>query len=197
MFDYLSRELRSLQVRVADAGIVTEIVAEVGSRLTRGERLAKVIDPERLRAELEVPQVRARDIRVGQIATIDTRNARIRGVVTRIDPSVQDGVVLVDVDPEEPLPAEARAELRVDGTIVIEELGSVLQLRRPTDARENAALGLFRIEPNDPTLAQRIPVELGRLSVNTVEVLAGLGEGDRVILSDTSQFSDVDRIRLR
>lgn len=193
--DYLRREVDSLTVRAETAGIVTEVASRVGSRVQLGEQLARIIDPARLRAQLDVPQSRAREVGVGQTVLIDTRGSHVEGVVSRIDPSVREGVVLVDIDLVEPLPAGARAELRVDGLIRVEQLGDVLHVRRPLDARESASIDLFRLDGSDE--AVRAHVELGRLSVNQAQVIAGLDEGDRVILSDTSNFSGADRIRIR
>ncbi|MEM7244572.1 MAG: HlyD family efflux transporter periplasmic adaptor subunit [Acidobacteriota bacterium] len=192
----LRRDVAGLQVRASVAGVVTEIVPEVGSRVRLGDPLIKVMDPSRLRVELDVPQARAADIVVGQTVLIDTRQAMSRGRVRRIDPSVQDGIVRVDVDPTEDLTSDARAAMRVDGTIEIEELGEVLRTRRPRDARENGRMVVYRLDESGQE-AERVDVRLGRLSLRDVQVLAGLAVGDRIILSDTSQFGGADRIRIR
>jgi HlyD family secretion protein len=151
---------------------------------------------ESLKAVVKVPETQARDIQIGQKATVDTRNGVVAGHVARVDPAVQNGTVSVDVAFEAPLPKGARPDLTVDGTIEIERLGNALHVGRPALGQEGGELGLFRLEADD-TAARRVRVRLGRTSVNAVEIVDGLAEGDRVILSDTSAWDAFDRIRLK
>ncbi len=186
---------RSLQVRAGLAGVVQEVPIEVGQQVAPGTSLALVAEPTHLKAELRIPATQARDVQVGQAATIDTRNGVIPGVVARIDPAVRDGTVTVDVEITGPLPRGARPDLSVDGTIEIERLDDVLYVGRPAFGQEGATLGLFRLGP-DEVHAMRAQVSVGRSSVKTIEVISGLNEGDQVILSDTSRWDEYDRIRL-
>jgi HlyD family secretion protein len=175
--------------------MVQEVAVEVGQQLAPGTNLARVAEPTRLKAELRVPATQARDVQVGQETSIDTRNGLVSGVVARIDPSVRDGTVLVEVRLTGELPRGARPDLNVDGTIEIEKLEDILYVGRPAFGQENATVGLFRLE-DDEVHARRVQVALGRSSVNTIEVVDGLEAGDEVVLSDTSRWDDYDRIRL-
>jgi HlyD family secretion protein len=158
--------------------------------------LARVAEPTRLEAEVRVPATRARDVRTGLAVSVDTRNGLVGGTVTRVDPSVREGTVTVEVRLDGDLPEGARPDLAVDGTIEIERLDDVLYVGRPVQSQERATVGLYRLEP-DGDHAHRVQVELGRASVDTIEILRGLEEGDQVILSDSSRWDDHDRIRLR
>jgi HlyD family secretion protein len=190
------RQLRSLRARAGISGVVQEIPVEEGQQVEPGASLARVAEPSRLKALLQVPATQARDIEPGQAVDIDIRTGDIPGRVRRIDPSVRQGAVEVEVALEGPVPRGARPDLAVDGTIEIEHLEDVLFVGRPAVGGEGGPTALFRLEP-DGDHARRTPVQLGRASVNTVEVKAGLGEGDRVVLSDTSRFDAYDRVRLR
>ena len=159
-----------------------------------GANLARVAEPTHLKAELKIAETQAKDIQVGQPASIDTRNGVVEGTVTRIDPSVQNGTVTVDVALTGPLPKGARPDLSVDGTIELERLPDVLYVGRPAFGQEKSTVGLFRLQPGGS--AARVPVTLGVSSVNTVEVRSGLAIGDQVILSDMSAWDGFDRIRL-
>jgi HlyD family secretion protein len=161
-----------------------------------GMNLARVTDPTRLKAELRIPETQARDIEIGQVASVDTRNGIIPARVSRIDPAAQGGTVTVDVALEGPLPRGARPDLSVDGTIELERLSEVLYVGRPTYGQEHSVVGLFVLEP-DGQHAVRANVKLGRSSVNTVEVVEGLREGAQVILSDMTPYDAFDRVRLR
>jgi len=158
--------------------------------------LARVAEPTRLEAEIRVPATRARDVRPGLSVSVDTRNGLVDGIVARVDPSVREGTVTVEVRLDGELPAGARPDLAVDGTIEIENLQDVLYVGRPVQSQEDATVGLYRLEP-DGNHASRVQVRLGRSSVDTIEVLSGLEQGDRVILSDTSRWDDHDRIKLK
>ncbi len=195
MYQLRSDQEDSLKVRAGLAGVVQEVPIEVGQQVAPGASLALVAEPSKLKAELRIPATQARDVQVGQAATIDTRNGVIPGVVARIDPAVREGTVTVDVNITGPLPRGARPDLSVDGTIEIERLDDVLYVGRPAFGQEGATLGLFRLGP-DGVHAMRAQVSVGRSSVKTIEVISGLNEGDQVILSDTSRWDEYDRIRL-
>ena len=188
-------QVESLKVRAGAAGVLQQLDVKVGQRVGSGFLLAKVAQPERLKAELKVPETQAKDIIIGQKAAIDTRNGVIPGHVTRIDPAVQSGTVTVDVKLDGALPQGARPDLSVDGTIELEHLESVVYVGRPAFGQPSSTVGLFRLEP-DGKGAMRVQVKLGRTSVNTIEVLEGLQVGNQVILSDMSAWDAYDRIRL-
>jgi HlyD family secretion protein len=153
-----------------------------------------VADPSRLKAELKIAETQAKDVQIGQVASIDTRDGLVEGRVVRIDPSVQNGTVTVDVVMDGPLPKAARPDLSVDGKVELERLNDVLYVGRPAFGQEQSAVGLFKLQPGGAARAQ---VKLGKSSVNTVEVLSGLSVGDQVILSDMSAWDAFDRIRLQ
>ena len=184
-----------LRVRAGIAGVLQELPLKVGQWVTPGTTLAKVVQPQRLKAELKIAETQAKDIQLGQPASVDTHNGVISGHVTRIDPSVQNGTVTVDVALDSALPQGARPDLSVDGTIDLEKMENVLYVGRPAFGQEQSTVGMFKLEP-DGTNAVRAQVKLGRSSVNTVEILQGLREGDQVILSDMSRWDNFDRIRL-
>ena len=188
-------ELDALSVRASMTGVLSALPVEVGAQVQPGTNLARVADPARLKAEIRIAETQAKDIAIGQIAQVDTRNGVVDGHVARIDPAVQSGTVTVDVTFTVPLPKGARPDLSVDGTIELERLNDVIYVGRPAFGQERSTVGLFRLTEtgND---AVRIPVQLGRSSVNTVEVLRGLQPGDRVILSDMSQWDSHERIHL-
>ena len=190
------RQVDDLLVRAGTPGVLQLVPVEVGQQVSPGSNLARVADPARLKAELKVSETQARDIQLDQPAAIDTRNGIIAGRISRIDPAVQNGTVTVDVALQGPLPRGARPDLTVDGTIELERLADVLFVGRPAVGQTGAAVGLFRLLPDDRD-ARRVMVMLGRSSVNTVEVLDGLAEGDRVILSDMSSWDASERVRLR
>lgn len=192
----LRRALReALRVRAGLAGVLQEVAVEAGQRVTPGTNLARVARPDRLKAELRIPETQAKDVTLGLAAEIDTRNGVVGGRVVRVDPSVREGSVTVDVAMTGALPAGARPDLSVDGTIELERLADVLFVGRPAFGQSGGSIALFRLEP-DGRHAARVTVELGRASVNTVEILGGLVEGDRVILSDMAAWDAVDRVRL-
>lgn len=196
VYDLRSRQLEALSVKAGIRGVLQEIPIEVGQRVTPATNLARVAQPERLKAELRIPETQAKDVVVGLKAEIDTRNGIIPGRVTRIDPAVQNGSVLVDVRLEaEELPKGARPDLSVDGVVEIDRVEEATFVGRPAYGQAYGTVGMFKV--GEDNIANRIPVKLGRLSVQYVEILGGLEVGDRVILSDSSQWDDVDRIRLR
>jgi HlyD family secretion protein len=189
-------DLRALRARAGIDGVLQQVPVEVGQRVTPGTNLARVAEPSRLKAVIRVPETLAKDITIGLPCKVDTRNGIVDGRVARVDPAVQAGTVAVDIALTGPLARGARPDLTVDGTIELERLRDVLSVGRPAQAAENATLGLFRVDPATQ-VATRTSVQLGRASVNQVEVRSGLREGDRVILSDTSTWDAVDRLKLR
>ncbi len=189
-------QVESLRVRAGLDGVLQQVPVEVGQRVTPGITLAKVARPDRLKAELRIPETQAKDIQIGQTASIDTRNGVVAGRVSRVDPAVQNGTVTVDVALQGPLPKGARPDLSVDGTIELERLDDVLYVGRPAFGQPGSTVGLFRIEKSGGA-AVRIQVSLGRASVSTVEIVEGLEPGDQVILSDTSNWDAFDRLRLQ
>jgi HlyD family secretion protein len=178
------------------AGMLQQVEVQVGQQVTPGTNLARVADPTKLKAQLKIAETQAKDIQIGQVASIDTRNGFIAGRVSRIDPAVQNGTVTVDVALSGELPRGARPDLSVDGTIELERLTDILYVGRPSIGQEESTIQLFKMEP-DGVHASRQKVVLGRASVNTVEIRDGLKAGDQVILSDMSQFDAFDRIRLK
>jgi multidrug efflux pump subunit AcrA (membrane-fusion protein) len=189
------RQKDALKVRAGIAGVLQEVPVQVGQRLTQGTILAKVVQPEHLQAELKIPETQAKDIITGQKAEIDTHNGVVEGTVTRIDPAVQAGTVTVDVKLDGPPPKGARPDLSVDGTITLEKLDNVLYVGRPAFGQEKSTVGMFKIDPDGKT-ASRVKVDLGRSSVNFIEIAGGLKEGDQVILSDMSRFDTQNQIKI-
>lgn len=184
-----------LQVRAGAAGVLQELPVQVGQRVPAGTVLAKVVEPQRLKAELKIAETQAKEVVIGQRAMVDTRNGIIPGVVSRIDPAAREGTVTVDVRLEGQLPQGARPDLSVDGTVELERLNDVLFVGRPAFGQPNATVGMFKMD-KDGRQARRVQVKFGRTSVNTIEVLEGLQIGDRVILSDMSAWDAVDRLRI-
>jgi len=177
------------------AGVLSALPVEVGAQVKPGTNIARVADPSKLKAEIRIAETQARDIAFGQIAQIDTRNGIVEGKVARIDPAVQNGTVLVDVTIANELPRGSRPDLSVDGTIELERLDNVVYVGRPAFGQEKSTVGIFKLAP-DTNDAVRTQVQLGRSSVNTIEIINGLQPGDRVILSDMSQWDSNDRVRL-
>ena len=196
LYELRRAELEALHVRAGINGVLQLVPVEVGQHVTPGTNLARVADPKKLKAEIKVAETQAKDLVIGQEATIDTRNGVVNGHVSRIDPSVQNGTVMVDVAIEGPLPQGARPDLSVDGTVEIENLSDVLFVGRPVHGSSQSTISLFKLTA-DGSEAVRANVKLGRSSVNTVEILQGLQVGDKVILSDMSQWDNYDRIRLK
>ena len=190
-------QLDALQVRAGMAGVLQQVPVQVGQRLTAGTNLARVADPAQLKAQIKIPETQARDIQPGLAAAVDTRNGVAEGKVSRVDPAVQEGTVLVDVTFNgAALPKGARPDLSVEGTVELERLADALVVGRPAFGREDSTVSLFRLSP-DGSEAARVRVALGRGSVNVVEVREGLRPGDKIILSDTSAYDEHDHLRLR
>ncbi len=188
--------LALLKVRPGFAGVLQQVPVEVGQRVAPGQNLARVADPERLKAELRIPETQAKDVEVGLSAEIDTRNGVMTGTVSRKDPAATNGTVTVDVSLTGALLKGAVPDQSVDGTVQLERLENVLYVGRPSLGQEQSTVGLFRVT-SDAGDAARVQVKLGRSSVNAIEVLSGLNEGDRVVLSDMSAWDAYDRVRLR
>jgi HlyD family secretion protein len=196
LYQLKKSQVDALHVRAGIDGVLQLVPVDVGQRVTPGTNLARVADPKKLKAEIKIAETQAKDVMIGQKASIDTRNGIVGGHVSRIDPSVVNGTVTVDVTIDEPLPNGARPDLSVDGTITLENLTDVLYVGRPVHGQSDSTIGLFKII-DDGSEAMRVNVKLGRSSVNTIEILDGLKVGDKVILSDMSAWDAFDRIRLK
>jgi multidrug efflux pump subunit AcrA (membrane-fusion protein) len=188
------KQLDSLRVRAAIQGVLVDLPLQVGQHVLPGTMLAKVVQPNHLMAELKIAETQARDVQIGQTALIDTHNGTVSGTVARVDPAVQNGTVTVDVTLTGELPKGARPDLSVDGTVDLEKLDKVLYVGRPAFGQENSTISLFKLDPEGKG-AVRVPVRVGRASVNSIQILEGLREGDTVILSDMSRNDNTDRIR--
>jgi len=193
----LKREqVDALMVRAGTSGVLQEMSVQVGQQVTPGFNIARVADPASLKAELRIAETQIKDVKLGQPVAVDTRNGIIQGEVQRIDPAAREGTVVVDVSLIGPLPASARPDLSVDGTIELERLEDVLYVGRPAFGQGQQTIGLFRLNA-DGRQAVRTQVALGRNSVSTIEIVNGLKEGDQVIISDTSALDSYTEIRVR
>ncbi len=189
------KQLDALKVRAGIDGVLVDLPLQVGQHVLPGTMLAKVVEPDHLMATLKIAETQARDVQIGEPASVDTHNGLIAGAVMRVDPAVQNGTVTVDVKLTGELPKGARPDLSVDGTIDLERMDNVLYVGRPAFGQENSTISLFKLGP-DGQGALRVPVKVGRASVNSIQVIEGLHEGDTVILSDMSRWDNTDRIRL-
>ena len=198
LYNLKKSQYDAMHLRAGIEGVLQLVPVEEGQQVTPGTNLARVADPNKLKAEIKIPETQAKDVRIGQKATIDTRNGIVDGHVSRIDPSVQNGTVTVDVSVDKPFPpgSGARADLSVDGTIALGNLKDVLYVGRPVNGQADSTIGIFKLV-GDGSEAVRVNVKLGRSSVNTIEIRDGLKVGDKVILSDMSQWDAFDRIRLK
>jgi HlyD family secretion protein len=194
MYELHVRQREQLKVRAGMAGVLQVVPVEVGQQVAPGTNLARVANPKTLKAELRIPETQTRDLAIGQQASIDTRNGIVNGRVSRIDPAAQNGTVGVDVSLEGPLPPGARPDLSVDGTVELERMNNVIFVGRPAFGQENSTVGLFRLTEGGE--AVRVSVQLGRSSVNTIEIVNGLRPGEQVVLSDMSAWDQYERIRL-
>ena len=193
--DLKQKRLDELKVRAGIDGVLVDLPLQVGQHVTPGTMLAKVVQPNHLMAELKIAETQARDVQIGQAASVDTHNGLIPGTVMRVDPAVQNGTVTVDVKLTGDLPKGARPDLSVDGTIDLERLDNVLYVGRPAFGQEESTISLFKVDP-DGKGAVRVPVKVGKASVNSIQILEGLHQGDTVILSDMSRWDNTDRIQL-
>jgi len=189
------KQLDALKVKAGIAGVLVDLPLQVGQHVLPGTMLAKVVEPDHLMAALKVPETQARDVQIGELASVDTHNGLITGSVIRVDPAVQNGTVTVDVKLTGELPKGARPDLSVDGTIDLERMDNVLYVGRPAFGQENSTISLYKLNP-DGQGALRVPVKVGRASVNSIQVIEGVHEGDTVILSDMSRWDNTDRVRL-
>ena len=194
-WDLRRRELDDLKVKAGMSGTLQSVPVERGQQVGPGTNLARVANPSNLKAELRIAETQTKDIRIGQYAEVDTRNGIVKGHVSRIDPASVGGTVGVDVIMDGALPAGARPDLSVDGTIQLERLDNIVYVGRPAFGQENSNVTIFKVGPSGEAIATK--VKLGRASVNTIEVLEGLNPGDQVILSDMSQFESFDRVQLK
>ena len=190
-----SRQRDGLIVRAGIAGVLQQVPVEEGQQIAAGTNLARVARPDVLMAELRIPETQVKDVREGQEVNVDTRNGIVPGTVIRIDPAVQAGSVMIDVELAGTLPPGARPDLSVDGTIRIERLDDVLYVGRPAYGQPESQVRLFKFDPATG-IAQRVPVQLGRASVSLIEIRQGLQPGDVIVLSDTSQWDRYDRLRI-
>jgi HlyD family secretion protein len=188
-------QVASLQVRAGVRGVLQQLPIEVGQKVTSGTILAKIAQPENLKAELKIPETQAKDIQIGQKASIDTHNGLVMGQVNRIDPAVNNGTVTIDVTLTSALPTGARPDLSVDGTIELERLENILFVSRPIQGQPQSTVSLFKLE-EDGKSAVRLMVKLGRNSVNLIEVIEGLTEGNQIIISDMSAWDNANRVLL-
>jgi len=189
------KQLDALKVRAGIDGVLVDLPLQVGQHVTPGTMLAKVVEPDHLMAALKIAETQARDVQIGEVAAIDTHNGVVAGTVMRVDPAVQNGTVTVDVKITGELPKGARPDLSVDGTIDLERLDNILYVGRPAMGQESSTISLFRLSA-DGKDATRVTVKVGRASVNSIQVLEGLKEGDTVILSDMSRWDSNERVRL-
>jgi HlyD family secretion protein len=196
MYELKKSQLDQLHVRPGIDGVLQELNVEVGQKVTMGTVLARVAQPSHLKAQLKIAETQAKDITIEQKALVDTHNGIIAGHVTRIDPAVVNGTVTVDVGLDGALPPGARPDLSVEGTVEIERLADILYVGRPVHGEANSTVGLFKVV-DDGKEAVRVQVQLGRSSVNTVEIVKGLEVGDKVILSDMSAWDNYDRVQLK
>jgi HlyD family secretion protein len=194
VYELRLKQLDELIVRAGAAGVVQQVPVEAGQHVAPGTILAKVAEPGRLKAELQIAETQVKDVTLGQMGSIDTRNGIIPGRVIRMDPAAVNGTVKVDVSLDGEYPKGTRPDLSVDGTIDIERLPNVLYVGRPAYGQPDSTVGVFRLTPNGE--ANRVQVKLGKSSVNQIEIVEGLREGEQVILSDMSAWDAYDRVRL-
>ena len=193
-YDLRLQQLENLKVKAGMHGVLQQVPVEVGQTYGPGTNLARVADPTMLKAELRIAETQTKDIRLGQVAEVDTRTGIVQGRVSRIDPRAENGTVGVDITLEGELPPGSRPDLSVDGTIRLEKLDNVIFVGRPAFGQEESTISLFKLMPNGE--AERTTVKLGRSSVNTIEIKEGLQPGDQVILSDMSSYDQFDRVRI-
>ena len=189
-------QVDALKVRAGTNGVLQEVSVQVGQQVTPGFNMGRVADPASLKAELRIAETQIKDVKLGQLVEVDTRNGIIQARVSRIDPAAREGTFTVDAELIGPLPASARPDLSVDGTIELERLDNVLHVGRPAFGQGHQTVGMFKLSP-DGQEATRTQVALGRNSVSTIEIISGLREGDQVILSDTSAWDNYNQIRIR
>jgi HlyD family secretion protein len=195
-YELLLQQAEELKVRAGMTGVLQVVPVEEGQQVGAGSQLARIANPDSLKATLRISETQTKDLAFGQLAEIDTRNGKVKGHVVRIDPAAQGGTVGVDVQLDGALPPGARQDMSVDGTITIERLANIVQVGRPSFGQENGTVGMFKVTA-DGKEAVKVTVKLGRTSVSQMEVIEGLNPGDTVILSDMSQYDTFDRVRLK
>jgi multidrug resistance efflux pump len=195
LFELKQKQLDALKVRAGIDGVLVDLPLQVGQRVSPGTMLAKVVAPNHLMAVLKIAETQARDVQIGEPASVDTHNGVIPGTVMRVDPAVENGTVTVDIKLTGDLPNGARTDLSVDGTVDLERLDNILYVGRPAFGQESSTISLFKLD-TDGSGAVRVPVKVGRASVNSIQVMDGLREGDTVILSDMSRWDSTDRVKL-
>lgn len=192
--EFRRRQLDALNVRAGTTGVVQAVAVEVGQAVTLGAPIARVVRPDRLKAELRIPEDAAEDLRIGLPAVVDTRNGKVEGKVARVDPAAKNGSVIVDIAFTGPLPHGARPDLTVDGEVELAHAGDRLHVQRPAMGEAHAKGSLWKLTRGGE--AVRVPVQFGRASTDQIEIVSGLVAGDRVILSDMSRWDGHDRLRL-
>ena len=195
LLELKNQQVATLHVVAGTTGVLQQMQVEVGQQVTPGTNLARVVEPEHLKAELKIAETQTKDIHLGQKAEIDTRNGVIPGHVSRIDPAAVQGTLTIDVALDGQLPQGARPDLTVDGTVELERLTDVISVGRPAFGQSQSTVSMFKLDP-DGKSATRVQVKLGRNSVSSIEILEGLQPGDQVILSDTSAWDNFSHIRL-
>lgn len=195
-YQLLKDQVERLHVKAGLRGELQQLLVKVGQQVTPATVLAEAADPKQLKAVIQISETQAKDITIGQSATIDTRNGMVTGRVMRVDPSVVNGTVAVDIELPDVLSRGARPDLTVEGKIELENMADVIYVARPAFARENSSMGIFGFE-TDGTHAVRTTVQFGRSSVSSIEVLTGLNPGESIIASDTSQFENHNRILIQ
>lgn len=195
-FDLLQDQFDGLTVVAGVAGVLQKQTVEEGMQVTIGQNLSQVADPKNLKAVVRIAEINAKDLMIGLTSVIDTRNGKVRGKIARVDPNVENGTVAVDIRFIDPLPDGARPDLTVEGVVEFERLPNVIKVKRPASSRPESQMTIFKIIDDSGT-ALRVPISYGKASVSQIEVVEGLAAGDRVILSDMSEWDEHDRIRIQ
>jgi HlyD family secretion protein len=196
LWKLLSERRDGLRVVAGVSGVLQRLTLEEGMQVNLGESISQVANPHKLKAVIRVPEINARDVQIGQQAIVDTRNGKVRAMVSRVDPNAEDGTVAVDLKITDKLPKGARPDLTVEGFIELEYLQNVVHVRRPAQSRPESTASLFKMEDGSD-IATRVEVEYGKSSVSIIEIRSGLEPGDRVVLSSTDEWNDNDKIRIR
>lgn len=188
-------QVDSLRIVAGIDGVVQEIAVDVGQQLQPGAPVGRIAQPDQLYAELRVPAREATEVQIGQNVTVDTRNGTVEGAVTRVDPAVTNGTVIVDVDLKGAIPAGARPQLPVEGVVFLSQLPDTLYVGRPAYVKSNAAIAVYKLEAGG-AYATRVPIQAGKVSLDYLQVMAGLEAGDRIITSETGEWQGKERILL-
>ncbi len=196
MYELQQARVNALRVRAGIAGVLQQADVQTGQRVTAGTTIARVARPDRLKAEIRIAETMAKDIKVGQPATVDTRNGVVAAHVARIDPAVREGTVTVDLSIDGALPSGARPDLSVDAIIELNRIPDAVYVARPGSAPENATGTIFKVTGNSDG-AEKVKVVFGRASATTIEIRSGLIPGDQVIVSDSSAWDRSDHIRIQ